>query len=67
MSYSVARLIDPYRGIFEVVEPVGDYEEAWRRAGLARERSSEHIFFVLSTETREDPKPAKTRVSQHRS
>jgi hypothetical protein len=56
MAYGVANMIDPYRGVFKILETVSDYEEAWRRAGVARMRSPEGIYFVLSTETREDPK-----------
>jgi len=61
MAYSIARLVDPYRGVFELVETADDYEIAWQLAGAARNRSPEAIFFVMSTETREDPKlSAKT-------
>ena len=64
MSYSIARLLDPYRGIFDIIGTVSDYEEAWRRAGSAR-RLSQHICFVLGTETREDPElsTSKARTS----
>jgi hypothetical protein len=64
VRYSVAILIDPYRGLVDIVETVDDYAEAWRRAGVARRRSPERIFLVLSTETREDPKPAKPPARQ---
>ena len=56
MTYSIALLVDPYRGIFDIVETTSDYAEAWRRAGAARRAFPEGIFFVLSTQTREDPK-----------
>ena len=55
MTYNIALLVDPYRGVFKVVDTAGDYLEAWRRAAAARQRQG-GIFFVLSTETREDPK-----------
>lgn len=58
MTFNVAQLIDPYRGIFRIIAAADDYESAWRRAGTAREMSPEQIFFVMSTETREDPRPA---------
>ena len=57
MTYSIAHLIDPYRGLFQIVDDgILDYPEAWRRAGVQRRRSPERIFTVISTETREDPK-----------
>ncbi len=62
MTYSITRLIDPYRGIFQIVETTDDYETAWRQAGLAWRRFPEQIFFVMSTETREDPKPVWTKA-----
>ena len=51
---------------FEIVGTADDYIEAWRRAALLR-RADQHLFFVMSTETREDPKrvPVEERV-QHR-
>jgi len=55
MTYNIALLVDPYRGVFKVVDTAGDYLEAWRRAAAARHGQG-GIFFVLSTETREDPK-----------
>jgi len=64
MTYRIARLIDPYRGIFEILGTADDYENAWRQAGSARRRSPEQIFFVMSTVTREDPKPARTQALQ---
>ena len=66
MTYSIARLIDPYRGIFQIVETTDDYETAWRRAGLARQEVPEQIYFVMSTETREDPNPARERAIHSR-
>jgi hypothetical protein len=62
MTYSITRLIDPYRGIFEIVDTADDYETAWRRAGVARQEVPEQIFFVMSAETREDPNPARAKV-----
>ena len=56
MTYNVALLIDPYRGMFKVVDTADDYIEAWQRAAAARHMQG-RIFIVLSTETREDPKP----------
>jgi hypothetical protein len=57
MTYNVALLIDPYRGMFKVVDTANDYIEAWRRAAAARHMLQGRIFIVLSTEAREDPKP----------
>ena len=57
MTYNVAILIDPYRGMFKVVDTADDYIEAWRRAAAVRRVLRGGILFVLSTETREDPKP----------
>ena len=56
MTYNIALLVDPYRGVFKVVDTADDYIEAWRRAAAARRMRQGGIFFVLSTETREDPK-----------
>ena len=64
MGYSIARLVDPFRGIFEILETVDDYEVAWQRAGSARAICPAHIFFVMSTETREDPKP-QIKAARH--
>ncbi len=66
MTYSIARLIDPYRGIFQIQETTDDYENAWRRAGSAWRLFPEQIFFVMSTETREDPNPAREKALHHR-
>jgi hypothetical protein len=57
MTYNIALLVDPYRGMFKVVGTANDYIEAWRQAAAARRMLQGGIFFVLSTETREDPKP----------
>ena len=57
MTYNIALLVDPYRGMFKVVDTANDYIEAWRRAAAARRVLQAGIFFVLSTETREDPQP----------
>jgi hypothetical protein len=38
MTYSITRLIDPYRGIFQIVETTDDYETAWRKAGWPDKR-----------------------------
>jgi hypothetical protein len=57
MTYNIALLVDPYQGMFKVVDTAGDYIEAWRRAAAARRTLQGGTFFVLSTETREDPKP----------
>jgi hypothetical protein len=56
MTYNIALLVDPYRGMFKIVDTAGDYIEAWRRAAAAQRMLQGGIFFVLSTETREDPK-----------
>ena len=56
MIYNIALLVDPYRGMFKIVDTAGDYIEAWRRAAAARRMLQSGTFFVLSTETREDPK-----------
>ena len=56
MTYNIALLVDPYRGMFKVVDTADDYIEAWRRAAAAQRMRQGGIFFVLSTETREDPK-----------
>jgi hypothetical protein len=66
MTYSITRLIDPYRGIIQIVETADDYETAWRMAGLARQEAPEQIFFVMSTETREDPHPARQKAIHSR-
>ena len=57
MTYNIALLLDPYRSVFRVVDTAGDYIEAWRRAATAQRMRQGGIFFVLSTETRENPKP----------
>jgi hypothetical protein len=57
MAYNIALLVDPYRGMFKVVDMANDYIDAWRRAAAAQRMMQGGIFFVLSTETREDPKP----------
>ena len=57
MTYNIALLVDPYRGIFKVVGTADDYLEAWRCAAVAQRMRQDRIFIVLSTETREDPKP----------
>ena len=62
MTYSIARLIDPYRGTFQIQATTDDYENAWRQAGAAWQLFPEQIFFVMSTETREDPKPAQEKA-----
>ena len=62
MTYNIALLVDPYRGMFRVVDTAGDYIEAWRRAAAARRMRQDGIFFVLSTETREDPKPRNRKA-----
>ena len=56
MTYNIAILIDPYRGMFKVVDTADDYIEACRRAAAVRRVLQGGTFFVLSTETREDPK-----------
>jgi hypothetical protein len=62
MIYNVAVLVDPYRGMFKIVDTANDYIEAWRRAAAARRLQQAGIFFVLSTETREDPKPRRRKL-----
>jgi hypothetical protein len=62
MTYSIARVIDPYRGTFQVQEVTDDFENAWRRAGSAWRLFPEQIFFVMGTETREDPMPAQQKA-----
>jgi hypothetical protein len=57
MTYNIALLVNPYRGMFKVVGTADDYIEAWRQAAAARRMMQDGIFLVLSTETREDPKP----------
>lgn len=57
MTYNVAFLIDPYRGMYKIVDTASDYIEAWRRAAAARRMVAGGVFLVLSTETCEDPKP----------
>ena len=57
MTYNVALLVDPDRGMFKIVDMANDYIEAWRRAAAARRMVGGGVFLVLSTETREDPKP----------
>jgi hypothetical protein len=57
MIYNIALLVDPYCGMFKVVDTVNDYIEAWRQTAAARQMLQAGIFFVLSTETREDPQP----------
>ena len=57
MAYNVALLVDPYRGMFKIVDTADDYIEAWRRAAAAWRMLQGGIVVVLSTETREDPKP----------
>ena len=57
MAYNVALLVDPYRGMFKIVDTANDYMEAWRRAAAAWRMLHGGIVVVLSTETREDPKP----------
>lgn len=59
MTYSIARLINPYRGTFQIQGTADDYESAWRQAGAVWRLFPEQIFFVMSTETREDPKLAQ--------
>jgi hypothetical protein len=53
----VANPSTPYRGVFKVIDTANDYIEAWRQAAAARRMLQGGIIFVLSTETREDPKP----------
>jgi hypothetical protein len=43
--------------MFKVVDTANDYIEAWRRAAAAWRMLQVGIFFVLNTETREDPQP----------
>ena len=62
MVYNIAFLVDPYSGMFKIVDVADDYAEAWRRAAAARRRRPGGIFFVLSTETREDPKPRRRKL-----
>jgi hypothetical protein len=62
MTYNVAFLVDPYLGMFKIVDTANDYVEAWRRAAAARRMRQGGIFFVLSTETREDPKPRHRKL-----
>jgi hypothetical protein len=62
MTYNIALLVDPYRGMFKVVDTADDYIEAWRRAAAAWRMRQGGIFFVLSTETREDPKPRNRKA-----
>jgi hypothetical protein len=57
MTCDVALLIDPYRGMFKIVDTANDDIEAWQRAVAARHMLQGGIFVVLSTETREDPNP----------
>jgi hypothetical protein len=61
MTYNVALLVDPYRSLFRIVDTADDYVEAWRRAAMARRLLDGRIFFVVSNETREDPKPRNRR------
>jgi hypothetical protein len=62
MTYNIAFLVDPYSGMFKIVDTANDYIEAWRRAARARRLRQGGIFFVLSTITREDPKPRHRRL-----
>ena len=67
MTYNIVLLVDPYRGMFKIIDTANDYIEAWRRATAARQMLQARIFFVLSTETREDPQPLnyKSRFNAH--
>lgn len=66
MTYSIAVLRDPYRGIYDIIDGAVGYEEAWRQAAVHRRACPQHIFIVLSTETREDPKLTATSRSHIR-
>jgi hypothetical protein len=57
MTCDVALFIDPYRGMFKIVDTANDYIEAWRRAAAARHMLQGGIFVILSIEARENPKP----------
>jgi hypothetical protein len=46
MTYNIALLVDPYQGMFKVVDTADDYIEAWRRAATAQRMRQGGIFFV---------------------